>query len=172
MGIVIFSFIFVIKSKNSMSEVQIIQVNNEKQLSDFIKFPMELYKNNQNFVPSLINDEKNIWNPKENPALAYSEAKQFLAYKNDKIVGRIAVMVNHKEAKELGIEKVRFGWLDFIDDEEVSKALINEAIKFAQEKNLKKIEGPMGFTNLDKERKLTLGFNKLATMIGIYNFSY
>ena len=172
LGIVIFSFIFVIKSKNSMSEVQIIQVNNEKQLSDFIKFPMELYKNNQNYVPSLINDEKNIWNPKENPALAYSEAKQFLAYKNNKLVGRIAVMINYKEAKELGIEKVRFGWLDFIDDEEVSKALINEAIKFAQEKNIKKIEGPMGFTNLDKAGMLTFGFDKLATMIGIYNFSY
>ncbi len=156
----------------SMSEVQIRQVTTEKQLLDFIKFPMELYKNNQNFVPSLINDEKNIWNPKENPALAYSEAKQFLAYKNDKIVGRIALMVNHKEAKELGIEKVRFGWLDFIDDEEVSKVLIDEAIKFAQEKNLKKIEGPMGFTNLDKAGMLTFGFDKLATMIGIYNFSY
>ena len=155
-----------------MSEVQIIQVNNEKQLSDFIKFPMELYKNNQNYVPSLINDEKNIWNPKENPALAYSEAKQFLAYKNNKLAGRIAVMINYKEAKELGIEKVRFGWLDFIDDEEVSKALINEAIKFAQEKNIKKIEGPMGFTNLDKAGMLTFGFDKLATMIGIYNFSY
>ena len=172
LGIVIFSFIFVIKSKNSMSEIQIIQVNNEKQLSDFIKFPMELYKNNQNYVPSLINDEKNIWNPKENPALAYSEAKQFLAYKNNKLAGRIAVMINYKEAKELGIEKVRFGWLDFIDDEEVSKALINEAIKFAQEKNIKKIEGPMGFTNLDKAGMLTFGFDKLATMIGIYNFSY
>ena len=156
----------------SMSEVQIRQVTTEKQLLDFIKFPMELYKNNQNFVPSLINDEKNIWNPKENPALAYSEAKQFLAYKNDKIVGRIAVMVNHKEAKELGIEKVRFGWLDFIDDEEVSKALIDEAIKFAKEKNLKKIEGPMGFTNLDKAGMLTFGFDKLATMIGLYNESY
>ena len=155
-----------------MSEVQIIQVNNEKQLSDFIKFPMELYKNNQNYVPSLINDEKNIWNPKENPALAYSEAKQFLAYKDNKLAGRIAVMINYKEAKELGIEKVRFGWLDFIDDEEVSKALINEAIKFAQEKNIKKIEGPMGFTNLDKAGMLTFGFDKLATMIGIYNFSY
>ena len=172
LGIVIFSFIFVIKSKNSMSEVQIIQVNNEKQLSDFIKFPMELYKNNQNYVPSLINDEKNIWNPKENPALSYSEAKQFLAYKDNKLAGRIAVMINYKEAKELGIEKVRFGWLDFIDDEEVSKALINEAIKFAQEKNIKKIEGPMGFTNLDKAGMLTFGFDKLATMIGIYNFSY
>ena len=155
-----------------MSEVQIIQVNNEKQLSDFIKFPMELYKNNQNYVPSLINDEKNILNQKENPALAYSEAKQFLAYKDNKLAGRIAVMINYKEAKELGIEKVRFGWLDFIDDEEVSKALINEAIKFAQEKNIKKIEGPMGFTNLDKAGMLTFGFDKLATMIGIYNFSY
>lgn len=155
-----------------MSEVKILQVSNKKQLLDFIKFPMELYKNNQNYVPPLINDEKNIWNPIENPALAYSEAKQFLAYKNGKIAGRIAVMINHKEAKELGIEKVRFGWLDFIDDEEVSKALINEAIKFAKEKNLKKIEGPMGFTNLDKAGMLTHGFDKLATMIGLYNFSY
>ena len=155
-----------------MSQIQIIPVTSEKQLLDFIKFPMELYKSNQNFVPSLINDEKNIWDPKQNPALAYSEARQFLAYQNKKIVGRIAVMINYKEAKELGIEKVRFGWLDFIDDEEVSKALINQAIKYAQEKNIKKIEGPMGFTNLDKAGMLTFGFDRLATMIGIYNFSY
>lgn len=155
-----------------MSQIQIIPVTSEKQLLDFIKFPMELYKNNQNFVPSLINDEKNIWDPKQNPALAYSEARQFLAYQNKKIVGRIAVIINYKEAKELGIEKVRFGWLDFIDDEEVSKALINQAIKYAQEKNIKKIEGPMGFTNLDKAGMLTFGFDRLATMIGIYNFSY
>lgn len=71
-----------------------------------------------------------------NPALAYSEAKQFLAYKDDEIVGRIAVMINHKEAQELGIEKVRFGWLDFIDDEAVSKALIDTAIAYAKEKNI------------------------------------
>ena len=83
-----------------MSEVKIIQVTNEKQLSDFIKFPMNLYKNNQNYVPSLIKDEKSIWNKEENPALAYSEAKQFLAYKDDEIVGRIAVMINHKEAQD------------------------------------------------------------------------
>ena len=155
-----------------MSEVKIIQVTTEKQLSDFIKFPMNLYKNNQNYVPSLIKDEKSIWNKEENPALAYSEAKQFLAYKDDEIVGRIAVMINHKEAQELGIEKVRFGWLDFIDDEAVSKALIDTAITYAKEKNIKKIEGPMGFTNLDKAGMLTFGFDRLATMIGIYNFSY
>ncbi len=155
-----------------MENVIIKQVVTESDLTNFIKFPMELYKNNPNFVPPLINDEKNIWNKEENPALLYSVAKQFLAYKNNKIVGRIAVMINNKEAQELGIKKVRFGWIDFIDDEEVSKALINEAINYAKEHQINKIEGPMGFTNLDKAGMLIFGFDKLATMIGIYNFEY
>ncbi|MPT33305.1 MAG: N-acetyltransferase [Chryseobacterium sp.] len=155
-----------------MENVIIKQVVTENDLTNFIKFPMDLYKNNPNFVPPLINDEKNIWNKEENPALLYSVAKQFLAYKNNKIVGRIAVMINNKEAQELGIKKVRFGWIDFIDDEEVSKALINEAIKYAKENQINKIEGPMGFTNLDKAGMLIFGFDKLATMIGIYNFEY
>jgi len=155
-----------------MENIIIKQVVTESDLIKFIKFPMELYKNNPNFVPPLINDEKDIWNKDENPALLYSQAKQFLAYKNDKIVGRIAVMINNKEAQELGIKKVRFGWIDFIDDEEVSKALINEAIKYAKENQIDKIEGPMGFTNLDKAGMLIFGFDKLATMIGIYNFEY
>ena len=155
-----------------MGNIIIKQVVTESDLIKFIKFPMELYKNNPNFVPPLINDEKDIWNKDENPALLYSVAKQFLAYKNDKIVGRIAVMINNKEANELGIKKVRFGWIDFIDDEEVSKALIDEAINFAKENQIEKIEGPMGFTNLDKAGMLIFGFDKLATMIGIYNFEY
>ncbi|WP_027384469.1 GNAT family N-acetyltransferase [Epilithonimonas caeni] len=155
-----------------MENVIIKQVVTENDLTNFIKFPMDLYKNNPNFVPPLINDERNIWKKDENPALLYSTAKQFLAYKNNKIVGRIAVMINHKEAQELGIKKVRFGWIDFIDDKEVSKALINEAIKYARENRINKIEGPMGFTNLDKAGMLIFGFDKLATMIGIYNFDY
>jgi len=155
-----------------MGNINVKQVVSDKDLMDFIKFPMELYKNNPNFVPPLINDEKDIWNKDENPALLYSQAKQFLAYKNNKIVGRIAVMINNKEANELGIKKVRFGWIDFIDDEEVSKALIDEAIKYAKENQIGKIEGPMGFTNLDKAGMLIFGFDKLATMIGIYNFEY
>lgn len=155
-----------------MSKIIIKEVQTEKDLVDFVTFPMELYKNNKNYVPPLINDEKNIWNPIENPALKYSEAKQFLAYKNNKIVGRIAVMINHKEAEELGISKVRFGWIDFIDDQEVSKALIDTAINYAKEHKISKLEGPMGFTNLDKAGMLTQGFDKLATMIGIYNLDY
>ncbi|WP_336689844.1 MULTISPECIES: GNAT family N-acetyltransferase [unclassified Chryseobacterium] len=155
-----------------MSEISVIEVKNSDQLKQFVRFPMDLYKNNPYYVPALINDEIKIWNPKENPALQYSEAKQFLAYQNNKIVGRIALMINHKEERELGIKKVRFGWIDFIDDEKVSQALIGKAIEYAQEKNIGKIEGPMGFTNLDKAGMLTLGFDKLATMIGIYNHDY
>lgn len=155
-----------------MEKVVIKQVITENDLMKFIKFPMELYKNNPNYVPPLINEEKNIWKKEENPALSYSVAKQFLAYKNDKVVGRIAVMINNKEAQELGVKKVRFGWLDFIDDQEVSKALIDTAIQFAKNNHIDKIEGPMGFTNLDKAGMLTMGFDKLATMIGLYNFEY
>lgn len=155
-----------------MSKISVIEVKTTDQLKQFVRFPMDLYKNNPYYVPSFINDEINIWNPAENPAMQYSEAKQFLAFKDNQIVGRIAVMINHKEEKELGIRKVRFGWIDFIDDREVSKALIDTVINYAKEKSIKKIEGPMGFTNLDKAGMLTLGFDKLATMIGIYNHRY
>ena len=155
-----------------MSNIKVKQVLNSSDLELFIKFPMELYKGNPYYVPPLINEEKSIWVKEENPALQYSEAAQFLAYKGENIVGRIAVMINHKEEKELGIRKVRFGWLDFINDIEVSKSLINTAIEYAKSKGISKIEGPMGFTNLDKAGMLTKGFDKLATMIGIYNFDY
>lgn len=155
-----------------MSKVSVIEVKTTDQLKQFVRFPMDLYKDNPFYVPSFINDEINIWNPNENPAMQYSEAKQFLAFKDNKIAGRIAVMINHKEERELGIRKVRFGWIDFIDDQEVSKALIDTVIAYAKEKNIEKIEGPMGFTNLDKAGMLIMGFDKLATMIGIYNHSY
>ncbi len=155
-----------------MSEILVKDVQSESEQMQFVTFPMDLYANNPNYVPSIINEEKNLWNPEKNPALKYCDAKQFLAYQNNKVVGRIAVIFNKKEAQELGTEKIRFGWFDFIDDEAVSKALLDKAIDFAEEKNIKKLEGPMGFTNLDKAGMLTMGFDKLATMIGLYNFEY
>ncbi|AZZ58107.1 GNAT family N-acetyltransferase [Riemerella anatipestifer] len=155
-----------------MASIVVKKVTNDKELQDFIKFPNKLYKENPNYVPPLNNDEKNIWKAEENPALSYSDTEQYLAYRNGEVVGRIALMVNYKEEKELGIKKLRFGWLDFIDDIEVSKALMDKAIEVAKSKNLPKIEGPMGFTNLDKAGMLVMGFDKLATMIGIYNFEY
>jgi len=155
-----------------MSEIRIEQVRGDKMLMDFIKFPMKLYRGNENYVPPLISEEKQIWDPRENPALSYSEAELFLAYKNEQIVGRIAVMINHKEGKELGIHKVRFGWIDFIDDFRVSQALLDKAIEYAKSHNINKLEGPMGFTNLDKAGVLTMGYDRLATMIGLYNYDY
>ena len=155
-----------------MSEVSILEVKTPNELKQFVKFPMDLYRNSPYYVPSFIKDELNVWNPQENPALQYSEAKQYLALKDQKIVGRIAVIINHKEEKELGIRKVRFGWIDFIDDREVSKALIDTVISYAKQHEIDKIEGPMGFTNLDKAGMLTFGFEKIATMIGIYNHEY
>lgn len=155
-----------------MAEILIKEVITKQDLKDFINFPNTLYKDNPNYVPPLIKDELDQWDPKENPALSYSETKQFLALKNGKIVGRIAVMINHREEKELGIKKVRFGWLDFIDDSAVSKALIDIAINFAKTHQTTKIEGPMGITNLDKAGMLTMGFDKIATMIGLYNYDY
>ena len=155
-----------------MAKISLIEVKTDSELDLFVRFPMNLYKNNKNYVPPIIKDEKAVWDAKENPALQYSEAKQFLAYKDDKIAGRIAVMINHKEKQDLGIEKVRFGWFDFIDDLEVSKALLNQAILYAKDHQIPIIEGPMGFTNLDKAGMLTLGFDQLATMIGLYNEDY
>jgi len=155
-----------------MSELTIVEVNSQNDLKKFIEFPMNLYKNNKNYVPPLIKDEENIWNLKENAALQFSEFKRYLALKENKVVGRIAVLINFKEVEQLGHWKVRFGWLDFIDDIEVTKALLNKAIEFAKEKEMQMIEGPMGFTNLDKAGMLTMGFDKLATMIGLYNFPY
>jgi GNAT superfamily N-acetyltransferase len=155
-----------------MTEITVLEVKSESDLLKFIQFPMELYKSNNNYVPPLIKDEKNVWNPKENAALSFSEFKRFLAFKEGKIVGRIAGLINYKEVTELGIQKVRFGWLDFIDDLSVSKALIEKVKEFALAKNMSMIEGPMGFTNLDKAGMLTMGFDKLATMIGLYNFNY
>ncbi|WKS95692.1 GTP cyclohydrolase [Riemerella columbina] len=155
-----------------MSGIEIRKVASEADLMSFIQFPNRLYHQHPYYVPPLIKDEKNVWNAQENPALAYSEAEQYLAYKNNEVVGRIALIVNHKEAEELGIKKLRFGWLDFIEDIEVAQALIDKAVEVAKAKNLPKIEGPMGFTNLDKAGMLTLGFDRLATMIGLYNYAY
>lgn len=88
-----------------MSKVSVIEVKKQKELKQFVKFPMDLYKNNPYYVPSFIKDEYKIWDVKENPALNYSESKQYLAIKDNKVVGRIAVIINHKEEKELGIKK-------------------------------------------------------------------
>lgn len=153
-------------------KIQVKEVQNKKDLDTFIKFPMKLYKDNPYYVPSLINDEKQSMDKEKNPIFKEAEAHYFLAYKNDEIVGRIAAIINWKEVNEQGKPKMRFGWFDMIDDIEVTKALIAKVEEIGKQHNLQFVEGPVGFSNLDKAGLLTMGFDKLATMIGLYNAPY
>lgn len=153
-------------------KIQVKEIQNKKDLDAFVKFPMQLYKNNPYYVPPIISDEKKSMSKEHNPVFKEAEAKFFLAYKEDQIVGRIAAIINWKEVKEQGKNKMRFGWFDTIDDIEVTKALLAEVEKIGRENKLEYVEGPVGFSNLDKAGLLTMGFDKLATMVGLYNEAY
>ena len=152
--------------------VQIVRVRNKRQFNTFIKFPFELYKNNPYWVPPLISDEKFTLNKKKNPAFEFSDAELWLAYKDGKVVGRIAGIISHSYIEKWGNKYARFGWLDFIDDLDVSKALLETVEKWAEEHGLEGIHGPLGFCDLDKEGMLIEGFEELGTFITIYNYPY
>ncbi|WP_128331404.1 GNAT family N-acetyltransferase [Apibacter sp. HY039] len=155
-----------------MNSIEVREVITSSDLKKFIKFPNNLYKNNPYYVPALISEEMAIFDENTNPVFEFSICKKYLAYKSGNIVGRIAVIINKKEVTDLGIKKVRFGWFDVIDDIEVTKSLLAKAYDMANENQFRRIEGPVGFTNLDKAGLLSKGYDKLATMIGIYNFPY
>jgi hypothetical protein len=131
-----------------------------------------LYKGNPYFVPPLIADEINGFDKSKNPAFKFAEPHYYLAYKNGKIVGRIAAIINQIEVEQLNVKKIRFGWLDMIDDIEVTKALFNQVEKLAKANGLEFMEGPMGASNLEKAGMLTEGFDKLSTVITYYNYDY
>ncbi len=151
--------------------ISIKAVNTKKDILEFIKFPFSLYKDNSYWVPPLIKDELKIFD-KDNPIFKTAKAYYFLAYQNNIIVGRIAAIINWVEVKEQKKSKLRFGWFDVIDDLAVSKALFDEIAKIGKENQLQYMEGPVGFSNMDKAGMLTYGFDELATMIGIYNYDY
>lgn len=151
--------------------VTIKQVATNKDLKKFIRFNYELYKNNQYSVPDLYEDMLNTFSDK-NAAMEFCEAAYFLAYKGNEIVGRVAAIINKKANKTWNLKTVRFGWIDFIDDEEVSKALLNKVEEWGRERGMDTIQGPLGFTDLDAEGMLIEGFEELSTMATIYNYPY
>lgn len=155
-----------------MIKTVIKKVETKKDLKLFIRFNYEMYKDNIYAVPDLYSDMKNTLDAKKNPALEYCETEYFLAYQNNKIVGRIAAIINHRANQTWNKKTVRFGYIDFIDDENVSKALIDTVIKWGQSKGMEIIEGPLGFTDLDKEGMLIEGYDQLGTMATIYNYPY
>ena len=152
--------------------IVIKEANTQEELHAFVKFPFTLYKDSPYWVPPLIKDEIETIDPNLNPVYQNSDARFFLAYKEEKVVGRIAAIVNWIEVNEIKKSKVRFGWFDTIDNIEVTKLLIDKVIKFGKEHKLKNIEGPLGFSNLDKAGLLIEGFKERNTLITLYNDPY
>ena len=152
--------------------IKIKEVSTRLGLREFVKFPFSLYKKNPYWVPPIINEELDSFDVEKNPVFEHAEARFFLAYKKNTPVGRIAVIANQIEIEQQQINRLRFGWIDFIDDLEVSKALLDKAYEIGKSKGLEFIEGPLGFSNLDKVGVLTHGFDQLSTMITWYNHPY
>jgi len=152
--------------------ITIQEVTTNKQLLQFVKFPFKLYKECPYWVPPLTKDELETLDKTKNPVFKNADASYFLAYKKGSIVGRIAVILNHLEINEIGKKKVRFGWLDMIDDINVTKALLDKAYEIGAKHNLAYIEGPVGFSNMEKAGILTSGFEESNTMITWYQYPY
>ncbi len=148
------------------------KVTTRKEMKDFVVFPFSLYKNNEYWVPPIIKDEINNFDPTKNPVFENAEAHFFLAIKEDQIVGRVVAIINWFEVTQQQIKKIRFGWFDVVDDIEVSKVLLNKVKEIGLTNNLEYIEGPVGFNNLDKTGVLTEGFDHIGTMITWYNHPY
>ncbi|MCH4155208.1 MAG: N-acetyltransferase [Muribaculaceae bacterium] len=142
------------------------------ELLKFVHFAIDLYKGNKYYVPSLVLDEVNTLTPSKNPAFDFCESKYFMAYKDGKPVGRIAGILNNVVNEKTGEKNVRFGFVDFIDDKEVSSALFEAVEKWGREKGMENIVGPLGFTDMDPEGMLVEGFDQLGTMETIYNYPY
>lgn len=152
--------------------ITIRPVESKRDLKKFVEFPFSLYKGNKFWVPPLRFDEYNTLRRDKNPAFDDAEAQYWIAYADGKPAGRIACIINHKAIEKWGKKNARFGWVDFIDNREVSAALFKTAEEWALSKGMSAIQGPMGFTDLDKEGMLIEGFDELGTMPMLYNHAY
>lgn len=152
--------------------VEINVVETKEDLKKFVLFGNELYKNNPYHIPVLVKDELETLDKDINPAFEFCEAVYYLAYKNGRIVGRIAGIINHRANEAWNQTHARFGFVDFINDNEVVDALFDAVAKWAKSKGMDMLHGPMGFTDMDKEGMLVEGFDRLGTMITIYNYAY
>ena len=161
--------IFIIFNKMA---VELKQITTKSGLYRFVKFGNDFYRDCENFCPALILDEMDTFNPKKNPAHEVCEYILYMAYQNGKAVGRIAGMINHEANQKWGVKHVRFGWMDFIDDIEVSRALLDAVAAWGKSKGMDGLNGPVGFTDFDHQGLLIEGFDYLAPMASLYNYPY
>lgn len=157
---------------NNLSSITLKEVHSRADLRRFVDFPREIYRGHPNWVPALRSDDLiTLWRDK-NPAFEFCEARYWLAVKGNETVGRIAGIINHRAIEKWEKPYARFGWVDFIDDAAVVKALLGAVESWAAEKGLKAVHGPLGFTDLDREGMLVEGFDKMGTLATIYNYPY
>ena len=155
-----------------MTPVEIRKVVTKGDLKTFIEFHYDLYKDSPYDVPNLYSDDVKTLSKDQNAAFDFCEAEYFLAYKDGRLCGRVAAIVNHKANKRWGRKSVRFVWIDFVDDIDVSRALLKAVEDYGREKGMEEVIGPLGFTDFDPEGMLTMGFEELGTMATIYNYDY
>lgn len=155
-----------------MSAIAIKKVETRKDLKRFIEYHYDLYKGNKYDAPVLFSDDWATLSKDKNAAFEFCEAEYYLAYKDNRIVGRVAAIINHKANNKWNRKVVRFGWIDFIDDIEVSTALIKAVEEYGKSKGMTEIVGPLGFTDMDPEGMLIWGFDQLGTLATIYNYPY
>lgn len=155
-----------------MGKVCVREVSTRKDLDEFVKFPIVLYSGNEQFVPEMANDVRGSFDPDKNHGLSFTEVQAFLAERDGIVVGRIAGIINSRANKKWNTTVVRFGYIDFIDDLEVSRALLDKVAEWGKERGMTDIQGPMGITDFDKEGMLVEDFDKMGSMIDIYNYPY
>lgn len=152
--------------------VSIKTVSSRGELKTFVEFPLELYKGCPYYVPNLYLDEMSALDPAKNPMGKYSRSRLFLAYKDGKVVGRTAAIINEIANRDWNHREVRFGWTDFIDDKEVSRALLEAVIAFGKENGMTSVSGPLGFTDFDSEGCVVEGFDDISSYALKYNYPY
>lgn len=154
------------------SKIAIKEVKTRAERKIFVDFPNRLYRDNVNFVPAFYGDDMADWDEKKNPAFEYCEARSWLAYRGDEVVGRIGAILSHASNEKWGTRRMRFSQVDFIDDRAVSKALFDTAENWAREKGMDEMHGPLGFCDLDREGMLVDGFDRRSMFITYYNDPY
>lgn len=153
--------------------ITVKKVRNRRDLRKFVHFPNELYKDNPYYVPQIESMDRDTLTPSKNHAFEVCEGQYWLAFdEKDCVVGRVAAIINRRYNEKVGEKICRFGWIDFIDDYEVSEALMHAVEGYAKEKGMDIVSGPTGFLEFDAAGVLVEGFDQLPTAYGKYNAPY
>ena len=152
--------------------IEIKEVTTKKELKQFIQFGIDLFKGNPYFCPPLVFDEINTFDTTKNPAHEICDHIIYMAYKDGKIVGRIVGIINYKANERWENKRLRFGWIDFIDDLAVSQALLEAVQAWGKTHGMTEMNGPVGFTDFDHQGLLIEGFEYNSPMASLYNYPY